>query len=166
MSMRYGFFWTSRSIVVTAMAVALTIAGIGEKGAIAQSDEISCKFTNSIYQDIKGRGFELVVSKSPVSSASIGAIVRIRHEQRGQIFEFDMVQSQGYGSTSLIDRKGQGRSHLINFFNSDLSQKSIFRTKTAPKYLFISGLGSEDYYGNSSRGSRKIMLGDVMWKLN
>ena len=85
---------------------------------------------------------------------------------RGQVFEFDMVQSQGYGSTSLIDAKGQKRSHLINFFNSDLSQKSIFRAETAPKYIFVSGLGSEDYYGNSLRGGRKIMLGDVMWKLD
>jgi hypothetical protein len=31
-------------------------------------------------------------------------------------------------------------------------------------YLFISGLGSEDYYKNQMSGSREIVLGDVMWK--
>lgn len=164
--MRYGFSWDSRSIVLTAMTFVSKIVGIGEQRANAQSDEPSCKFADSIYQDVKGKGFELVVRKPPRGSASVSAIVRIGHEKRGQIFEFDMVQSQGYGSTSLIDRKGQKRSYPINFFNSDLSQKSIFRAKTAPKYLFISGLGSEDYYGNSSRGGREVLLGDVMWEFS
>ena len=161
--MRYRFFWKSQSIVVTAMTVALTVSGIGEQRAIAQSDEPSCKFTNSIYQDIKGSGFELAVSKPSKGLVSVSAVVKIGHKKRGQVFEFDMVQSQGYGSTTLNDGKGQ---HLINFFNSDLSQKSIFRAKTAPKYLFVSGLGSEDYYRNSSRGGREIFLGDVMWKFS
>lgn len=124
----------------------------------------ACNLTNSVYRDIGERGFELSFSPPPSGSASIAATATLTHLKRGKIFEFDMTQSQGYGSTFLIHRGSRDMTHLVNFFNSDLTQASVFRAETAPTYLFIGGLGSEDYYTNSMSGSREIMLGDVMWQ--
>jgi hypothetical protein len=123
----------------------------------------ACIITNSVYRDVNGRGFELTFKPSSPSSSTTSVIATLSHAKRGKIFEFDMIQSQYYGSVSLINHKNNN-THLINFFNSNLTQSSIFRAESSPMYLFISGLGSTDYYNNQMSGSRAIILGDVMWK--
>jgi hypothetical protein len=131
---------------------------------VADYAHAACSLNSSVYRDVGGRGFELNFSQKPVNSATIAATVTLTHSKRGRIFEFDLVQSQGYGSTWLVHREDNDRSHLVNFFNSELIQTSVFRAKSSSMYLFISGLGSEDYYRNQMSGSREIVLGDVMWK--
>ncbi len=130
---------------------------------VADSAQAACSLAKSVYRDVDKRGFELSFSDRPAGSVFL-ATATLTHSKRGKIFEFNVVQSQGYGSTWLINRKDNGKSHLVNFFNADLTQATVFRSETSPTYLFVSDLGAADYYRNELVGSRKIILGDVMWK--
>jgi hypothetical protein len=130
----------------------------------ANTSNPACKITDGIYRDVSGRGFELRFGPPPPKSVTTMATAIISHPKRGSIFEFEMTQSQGYGSTSLISRKDTSKSYRVNFFNSDLTQASMFRAKSLPTYLFVSDLGGDDYYLNQGSGSREIALGDVMWR--
>jgi hypothetical protein len=124
-----------------------------------------CNLYQSVYSDVDNKGFELVFSKGRTNSASIYATAIIEHPTLGTIWSFDVTQSQGYGTTFLLNNKINPRkdSYAINFFNQRLESDRTFswrRRNTAPVYAFISGLGSDDYY---RRRSSNLFLLDTMW---
>lgn len=123
-----------------------------------------CNLYKSVYSDVDNKGFELIFSKGRSNSVRYATAI-IKHPKLGTIWSFDLSQSQGYGSTYLLDNTNisRNRSYVIDFFNRRLESDrtfSWFRRNNSPAYAFIAGLGSDDYY---SRRTSKILLGDTMW---
>jgi hypothetical protein len=81
----------------------------------------SCPISRSIYRDGDGNGFQLIFSSPPKGSVS-SAIATIKHPQQGEIYQFNVTQSSGYGSIWLSenDAKESDRSLWISFFDNDL----------------------------------------------
>ncbi len=125
----------------------------------------SCGLTDSIYQDVGEKGFEVRIS--PASSSNYKARLTVIHKSRGTLFDFNVIQQQGYGGIYLADRNKDERGNRINFFDANLSSASIFRADVAPPYFVISKLGSRDHYENDIEGAqgRTNNVGDPMWKL-
>ena len=112
----------------------------------------SCGLTDSIYQDVGEKGFEVRIS--PASSSNYKARLTVIHKSRGTLFDFNVIQQQGYGGIYLADRNKDERGNRINFFDANLSSASIFRADVAPPYFVISKLGSRDHYENDIEGAQ------------
>lgn len=138
-----------------------------------------CKISQSVYRDADGKGFELVFGEPIPETASSKATATIIHPKGGQLYNFNVSQSSGYGSISLIliDDNGapEPRDFRINFFDQNLVSATPlwFGEETqAPKYVFIAELGGHDYYRrrgdfSTSRISSLVPpLGDMMWVHN
>ncbi|MGB3405593.1 MAG: hypothetical protein WBA77_23120 [Microcoleaceae cyanobacterium] len=133
-----------------------------------------CKINQSVYRDAGGKGFELVFGESIPGTVS-QATATIRLPEQGRRYAFNVVQSQGYGSTSLVminpSSNGLefGNSFMINFFDQNLraANPGVWGRETqSPRYAFITGLGSHDYYTNSRNinvENAPSLIGDVMW---
>lgn len=83
-----------------------------------------CKISQSVYRDPDGKGFELVFGESIPETATSKATATITHSQVGQLYKFDVSQSNGYGSIylTLSDYDGalEPRDFGINFFDQNL----------------------------------------------
>jgi hypothetical protein len=134
----------------------------------------SCKIDQSVYRDTDNKGFELVFGKSIPNNGISRATAVIRHPLQKQIYSFNVTQSNGYGSTFLQlikpNNNSEDKSYVINFFNQNFKSAGLIlgREEQAPKYLFITGLGSDDYYKRRSRSSKDSQnnppyLFDLMW---
>ena len=129
-----------------------------------------CEISKSIYSDVNNRGFDLIFgAKLPNSPWFATAI--IRHPKLGTLWTFDVTQSNGYGSTALIARAMPNTppdtSFVISFFNENLESDTFIwgRKLDSPKYAFIQGLGSTDYYRRRARPPflENLFLSDTMW---
>jgi hypothetical protein len=130
-----------------------------------------CKISQSIYRDVDGKGFELVFK--PATGSGFGGAYGtaiIQQAKLGRLYNFSFTQANGYGSMSLISLKPDGSGFAdgdfgINFFDASLkSPNTSFNTEAnAPKYAFISGLGSHDYYRRRSSSGNNLLLKDTMW---
>lgn len=147
--------------------------------AIVVAEPISavpCKISQSVYRDADGKGFELVFREPTPETPTSKATATITHSQVGQLYNFKVTQSVGYGTIHLIliDYEGalEPRSFPINFFDRNLISATPLwfgeETQT-PKYAFIADLGASDYYRSqdsfytSERSSLVPPLGDMMW---
>jgi hypothetical protein len=129
-----------------------------------------------IYRDINNRGFELVYGPpietlSPISRASV--IIRYNHDTT--LYTLPVTTSSGYGSNYVLT---ENNALPLNFFAADLTlpesdtlvaELTLPTTKTIepPGFLFISGLGSYDYYtrrGELTEASPPLIL-DTLWVL-
>lgn len=111
-----------------------------------------CSLLKSTYKDIGGKGFQLDFSGQTATLS----------RQRQKLFEFNLTQSQGYGTVYLMEKSNPESSYGVYFFGSDLKQSSSGRGfDNAPTYAFVSGLGSAVYYRD-----RSILLGDTLWKFD
>jgi hypothetical protein len=133
-----------------------------------------CKIAQSIYHDSDGKGFELVFGTSIPGVGISNATATINHPKQKQIYSFSVTQANGYGSISFLSinptRNGlkYGDSFGINFFDQNLRSATpgiLGREVQAPKYAFISGLGSYDYYRKRSTVSKDTppILGELLW---
>ena len=126
-----------------------------------------CPVNRSVYRDVEGRGFQLEFAPNTSNSATVHATATIAHPVRGTIFQFDITQSQGYGSTRLTNRNSPEKSYELYFFDAGLRHSSVLLGRgSAPSYAFVAGLGSTDYYMNQNSRSREIPLADVMWQFD
>jgi hypothetical protein len=134
----------------------------------------SCKIAQSVYRDSGGKGFELVFGTSIPGKGGAYATATINHPKQNQIYNFSVTQSNGYGVISFVSiiptRMGieYGDGFRANFFDQNLGSANpgvIGREVEAPKYVFISDLGSHDFYKRRSAVSEDTppFLGDVMW---
>lgn len=122
----------------------------------------TCNLDRAVYRDTGNRGFTLAFSAAPPDSAALIARARLSHTKRGKLFEFEVVQSNGYGTISLIQADDSKRSHVAYFFNADL--KPTLRSGAA--LMFVSELGVLDYYADREKPvARDDLLGDTLWSL-
>ncbi|BAY56999.1 hypothetical protein NIES2135_38620 [Leptolyngbya boryana NIES-2135] len=134
----------------------------------------NCKLTQAVYRDGNGKGFELVFRPPTSRSVTVYATAVLRSKSQDELYRFNLSQSQGYGSTSLADTRAtsenwQDNSFIINFFDSNLKSASMLlgRESIVPKYAFINGLGSRDYYNRrQSISESNPLIGDTMWVFN
>jgi hypothetical protein len=133
-----------------------------------------CKIAQSVYHDSDGKGFELIFGTSIPGIGISYATATISHPKQKQIYNFSVTQANGYGSISFLSINPTsngfeyGDSFGINFFDQNLRSATpgiLGREIQAPKYAFISGLGSYDYYKKRSTVSSNTppLLGELMW---
>ncbi len=131
-----------------------------------------CKIAQSVYRDADGKGFELVFSAA--GNRTSHATATIAYPPQGQLYQFNVVQSSGYGSISLVNINSNGNrletnNRLgISFFDQNLRAATpIFlgEETAAPEYAFISELGGYDYYQRRGSVTENMppLLADVMW---
>lgn len=123
----------------------------------------SCDITKQIYRDVDGKGFELRFNNPPSNSALHFATVVLYHPKRNNIGVFKVGTSQGFGTIYLEPQTESENNITAYFFDSQL--KSV-ENYNLGEFLFISGLGSWDWYDNQMNNSREIVLGNSMWKFD
>ncbi|PZO43285.1 MAG: hypothetical protein DCF19_04865 [Pseudanabaena frigida] len=157
---------TTNFVVLTLSMAALSMLSATE---LAASD--SCPIAKSIYRDGDGKGFQLIFSP-PSSGGVFLATATIDHNKQGQLYRFQVTQSNGYGSVWLLDRETKyskrDRGLWIAFFDQNLkSATPLFLEKEteSPKYAVIAELGSYDYYKRRDRvmGNSSMLLSDTIW---
>lgn len=127
----------------------------------------ACDITHAIYKDINNKGFELRFNDPPQNSAVLFATVTLWHPKRGNINNFEVGSSQGFGTVYLFP-KSPIESETVSqisayFFDSNFQELDRPEIST---HIFISGLGSWDWYENQMSGSRDTVLGNPMWKFD
>jgi hypothetical protein len=125
----------------------------------------ACSIQKSVYRDANNRGFELVFSEAKPAVGSLRATATINHSRQNNLYRFDVTQANGYGSFFVMN---QSDEFVMNFFNANLGTADISYIGPdvkAPKAVFITGLGSHDYYNRKSEvsGNTAPLLGDTMW---
>lgn len=129
-----------------------------------------CKISQSVYRDTDGKGFELVFG-APKNGTPFLASATIQPSQQDPLYRFNLTQANGYGSISLLwqpKTKQNSQSFRLNFFSQDLQSATpvIFgREPQAPRYAFITDLGSFDYYQRRGQISDQTppQIVDMMW---
>lgn len=139
----------------------ITVTASIQPSAIASK---TCTIQNSIYEAVGNPEFKLTFSPPPRGKV-INAVATLQHSKRGKIWVFEMTQSNGYGSSTLLGSNREELSFNIVFFDRNLQPTPGFGNSKAPEYVFVSGLGSADHY-SINKGSREFKLGDVMWKFS
>ncbi|MBD1848476.1 hypothetical protein [Leptolyngbya sp. FACHB-711] len=177
--MKYSFFYglaaTVTLLTVSCQSPLLQQASQQQVGAVAlatspaQPSSATCDLTSSIYRDVGNGGFELEFSSADRSlSGGNVASATLKYPNGSILYTFSLTQAQGYGTVSLIQAGGRD-SFTVNFFNADLTPASwaSWRRSATPTYLFISGLGTAQYYRERNQvGETVPLLGDVMWKFD
>lgn len=125
----------------------------------------TCSIQKSVYRDANNRGFELVFNEAIPVVGSRTATATINHHRQNNLYRFDVVKAMGYGSFFATNQYDE---FVMNFFNANLGTADIFYIDSdveAPKAVFISRLGSYDYYNRKSEisGNTAPLLGDTMW---
>lgn len=129
-----------------------------------------CRISQSVYRDVDGKGFELVFGAPPKGSPFL-ASATLHHSLQDPLYRFNLTQANGYGSISLLWRQrpnSKPQSFPLNFFSQDFTSATpiIFgREPQAPKYAFITDLGSFDYYQRRGKISDQTppQIVDTMW---
>jgi hypothetical protein len=119
-----------------------------------------CALDHAQFQDTGGRGFTL--SFAPAVSGVPIAAARLSHKTRGRIFQFDVTQSNGYGTIFLVPIDEARTSHAVYFFDRDLRPAG----PNQAAIMFVDGRGAADYYAHRNDVQRRGMLGDLMWKFS
>jgi len=136
----------------------------------------SCPLTKSIYQAIAKPEFEIRFAPIKIN-LPIDAAVNLKHKVRGNIATYYLSSSMGYGGLNLApatsiskensddNKESESKGFELKPVFFDRNWKSVQEIpKLAPQYLFVGGLGVEDWYSNQQKGSRSQVLGEVMWK--
>lgn len=127
-------------------AIAVSVTGLGAIAAVPASASESaslCPLSDRRYRDANGQGFELVFSKpDPVEHpvSPVAAAIRWRDEE---LYSTGITVSNGYGSYYWLTEHDALR---MDFFNADLTAAGLDTEEPAQAIVFISGLGSYDYY--------------------
>jgi len=129
--------------------------------AIPRGIAQECDLTQSLYRDVPDQGFRLEFYPSSSTTLPSAATVILSHPDRGQIFQFELVESQGYPIANLVYADRPDLSQVITFFDPDLIQ-----TSPPGHYAFVEGLGYADWSLNQESGGREIVLGDVIWQFD
>jgi len=129
-----------------------------------------CPIAQSVYRDAEGKGFELVFGE-PLPNSVTSATATITYPQAGEVYSFTVGQSQGYGTIymGLIEDEP---FFTVNFFDQNLISANplwLGEETQAPKYIFMTGLGSYDYYFRRHEiysyelSPVAPLLGEIMW---
>ena len=126
----------------TGLVVGLGAAGVWPN-LIAPASEAACPLSDRSYRDANGQGFGLVFSEpDPVEHpiSPVAAAIRWGNEE---LYSAGITVSNGYGSYYWLTEHDALR---IDFFNADLTAAGWGAEEPAQDIVFISGLGSYDYY--------------------
>jgi hypothetical protein len=96
--------------------------------------------------------------------------LNFQHRDRGMIASYHLGGSMGYGSYYLRDlakpiEDDTDANLKPVFFDAKWEAVSDPTKGNAPKYLFISGLGVNDWYADRA-GNRDQPIREVMWQLS
>lgn len=139
--------------------------------AQASKPKAACPLDRATYSAIGKPDFELQFS--PIEQRRIATEIvalSIQHSDRGFLGSYHIGRSQGYGSYYMQDLAKSFEDDTDAdlkpvFFDANLQQTNNPENSTAPKYVFISGLGSRDWYTDRP-GNREKPLREVMWQLS
>jgi hypothetical protein len=145
---------------------------------------LRCPLDRATYRAVEKPAFELQFS--PIANRQLASelvALTLQHPDRGMLATYHLGGGSGYGSYSLRDlaqplsntQEDAGPSLKPVFFDGmlrhvgniagSITQGGTITQGKAPKYLFIAGLGAEDWYANRA-GNRSQPLGEVMWQLS
>jgi hypothetical protein len=139
--------------------------------AQASKPKTQCSLDRATYSAIGKPAFELQFS--PIEQRRIATEIvalSIQHSDRGFLGSYHIGRSQGYGSYYMQDLAKSFEDDTDAdlkpvFFDANLQQTKSPENGEAPKYVFISGLGSRDWYTDRS-GNRTQPLREVMWQFS
>ncbi|MFM2430591.1 MAG: hypothetical protein RLZZ511_1804 [Cyanobacteriota bacterium] len=139
--------------------------------AQASKPKTQCPLDRATYTAIGKPAFELQfnsIEKRRIATEIIA--LTIQHRDRGSLGSYHLGRSQGYGSYYMQDLAKSVEDDTDAdlkpvFFNANLQQANNPETGNAPKYVFISGLGSRDWYTDRP-GHRETPIGEVMWQIS
>jgi hypothetical protein len=141
--------------------ILLGIASVGSGILLRSSAQPqTCRWTSSLYRDVANKGFEL---KFQPSEPPASATATVSHPKRGILFEFDVIESQGYTVRNMVYKDQPESSQPLYFFDTNLMPP---QSEESPIYAFVAGLGYADWSVNQEKGAREIILGDSMWKFS
>jgi hypothetical protein len=152
----------SAAIALTTFAAVIALTTPGQAAT-------QCPIAKSTYQAIGNPSFELQFS--PIKESKIATEIltfSLQHRQRGAIANYNLGGSSGYGSFYLRDlaKPIEADADIALkpvFFDANWRNVIDISGKSAPQYLFISGLGVTDWYADRP-DNRTQPLGDVMWQ--
>jgi hypothetical protein len=126
-----------------------------------------CDITRAVYKDMGQNGFELRFNDSLQEVVGLFATVTLWHPKRGNINSFEVGSTQGFSTIYLspIYNTASETDYRISAYFFDYNFKE-FNQEGASPYMFISGLGSWDWYDNQMSEGRDIVLGNPMWKFD
>jgi hypothetical protein len=136
--------------------------------AQASKPKTQCPLDRATYSAIGKPAFEMQFS--PIAKPKIASefvALTFQHRDRGTIATYHLGSSLGYGSYYLRDANtsiedDSNASLKPVFFDANFQQARDSAT-SAPQYLFISGLGSDDWYSDRP-GNREKPVSEVMWQ--
>lgn len=130
-----------------------------------ESANATCQITKHIYRAVDDKGFELRFNNPPANSALHFATVTLWHPKRGNIGTLIVGNSQGFGTIYFQPQNNLEDSTNISAYFFDSKFKSAEDYNSA-QFLFVSGLGSWDWYDNQMTGGRDVFLGNPIWKFD
>jgi hypothetical protein len=150
------------------LAIALISLSPSAQASKPPLQKATCPLNRATYSAIGKPAFELQFS--PIAKPKIASefvALTIQHRDRGTIATYHLGSSLGYGSyylrdanTSIEDDRNASLKPV--FFDANFQQAKD-PAPSAPQYLFISGLGSDDWYSNLP-GSRETPIAEVLWQ--
>ncbi|NJM46917.1 MAG: hypothetical protein HC860_12805 [Alkalinema sp. RU_4_3] len=149
----------------------LTIALASPSPAAKPAPKAQCPIDRATYSAIGKPEFELQFSPIENSKYATELVAfTFQHRDRGMLATYHLGGSMGYGSYYLrdlakpIEDDADGKLKPV-FFDTNWRSVKVDDQGTAPEYLFISGLGVTDWYGDRT-GNRNQPVGEVMWQLS
>jgi hypothetical protein len=132
---------------------------------------LQCVLDRATYSAIGKPAFELQFS--PIENRKIATesvALTLQHRDRGMLTTYHIGGTMGYGSYVLRDlsrpiEEDTGDRLRTVFFDANWQEVKDISRGNAPKYLFISGLGSNDWYADRAN-NRKQPLREVMWQIS
>jgi hypothetical protein len=119
----------------------------------------ACEFDQRIYRDAAKQGFTLAFSRAHSDSATLLATVTISHKKFGKLYSFEVSRNNGYGTVYLTDTQNPKSPYATYFFNKNMTESTI----SDATWLFVEGLGADNYYAANSNTPKTSLLGDTMW---
>jgi hypothetical protein len=154
------------------LGLAIALTGISltslTPSAQASKPKTQCPIGRATYSAIGKPAFELQFS--PIAKPKIASefvALTIQHRDRGTVATYHLGGSLGYGSYYLRDAntsiEDDSNASLKPVFFDANFQQARDPAPSAPQYLFISGLGSDDWYSDRP-GNRETPIAEVMWQ--
>jgi hypothetical protein len=151
------------------LLTALTL--LHSTAAEAAIPPVRCPIDRATYSAIGKSEFELQFSaiENPKIASEIVSLT-LQHRDRGMLATYNLGGSVGYGSYYLrdlakpIDAETDSNLKPV-FFDTNWGNITDFSAIGSPKYLFISGLGANDWYSDRA-SNRTLPLGEVMWQFS
>jgi hypothetical protein len=162
------FKYYTRSLLPLAIALISLCPSAQASKPKTPPQQATCPLNRATYSAIGKPAFDLQFSpivKPKIASEFVA--LTIQHRDRGTIATYHLGSSLGYGSYYLRDAntsiEDDRKASLKPVFFDANFQQARDPAPSAPQYLFISGLGSDDWYSDRP-GNRETPVAEVMWQ--